>query len=94
MLAADARIGIAIDAASDAQATADGKVTTFVAATAPTAEAVGDLWLDSDDGNKLYRWSGSAWVALTVGTGAIAANAATEVVEFYDAAGVSYSNMG
>ena len=94
VLAADARIGIAIDAASDAQATADGKVTTFVAATAPTAEAVGDLWLDSDDGNKLYRWSGSAWVALTVGTGAIAANAATEVVEFYDAAGVSYSNMG
>lgn len=75
----DTRIGQAISDASDAQATADGKVTTFVAASAPTADAVGDLWLDTDDGNKLYRWSGSAWVALALGTGAIASNAATEV---------------
>ena len=75
----DTRIGQAVTAASDAQATADGKVVTFVATSAPTAEAVGDLWLDSDDGNKLYRWSGSAWVALAVGTGAIASNAATEI---------------
>jgi hypothetical protein len=93
VLAADTRIGQAITAASDAQATADGKVVTFVATSAPTAEGVGDLWLDSDDGNKLYRWSGSAWVALAVGTGAIAVNAATEVTEFFDATGVSYSNM-
>ncbi len=29
----------------------------------PTTErAVGDLWYDTDDGNKQYRWSGSAWV--------------------------------
>lgn len=58
----DDGISSAITAASDAQATADGKVTTFVSTTAPTAEAVGDLWIDSDDNNKLYRWSGSAWV--------------------------------
>ena len=58
----DDGISTAITAASDAQATADGKVTTFVSTTAPTAEAVGDLWIDSDDNNKLYRWSGSAWV--------------------------------
>lgn len=58
----DDAISTAITAASDAQATADGKVTTFVSTTAPTAEAVGDLWIDSDDNNKLYRWSGSAWV--------------------------------
>ena len=45
-----------------AQITADGKVTTFIQASAPTAEGTGDLWIDSDDGNKLYRWSGSAWV--------------------------------
>jgi hypothetical protein len=80
VIAADTRIGQAINDAADAQATADGKVTTFVAATSPTAEAVGDLWLDSADGNKLYRWSGAAWVALPVGTGAIASNAATEVL--------------
>ena len=24
----------------------------------------GDLWIDTDDGNKLYRWTGSAWVPL------------------------------
>jgi hypothetical protein len=58
----DDAISTAIAAASDAQATADGKVTTFVGTTAPTAEAVGDLWIDTDDNNKLYRWSGSAWV--------------------------------
>ena len=79
VLAADTRIGQAISDAADAQATADGKVVTFVATSAPTAEGVGDLWLDSDDGNKLYRWSGSAWVALAFGTGAIAANVATEI---------------
>jgi hypothetical protein len=63
-------------------------VATFVQTSAPTAEAVGDLWLDTDDGNKLHRWSGSAWVALPVGTGGIAANAATEVImDEYDFAG-------
>ena len=31
---------------------------------APTATATGDLWIDSNDNNKLYRWSGSAWVAV------------------------------
>jgi hypothetical protein len=93
VVAADTRIGDALDAASDAQATADGKVVTFVQTTAPTAEAVGDLWLDSDDGNKLYRWSGSAWVALPVGTAGIASNAATEITEFFDATGVFYSNL-
>lgn len=91
VLAADTRIGDALDAAADAQATADGKVVTFVQTTAPTAEAVGDLWLDSDDGNKLYRWNGTAWVALPVGTGGIAAGAATEVnVDEYDFAGATY----
>jgi hypothetical protein len=58
----DDGISTAIVAASDAQATADGKVTTFVSTSSPTAESIGDLWIDSDDNNKLYRWSGSAWV--------------------------------
>lgn len=60
--AQDAGIGAAISAAAGAQSTADGKVTTFYQAAAPTAEAVGDLWIDTDDSNKLYRWSGSSWV--------------------------------
>jgi len=75
----DAGITQALTDASNAQATADGKVVTFVQTTAPTAEGVGDLWMDSDDGNKVYRWSGAAWVAVPIGTGALGANAATEI---------------
>jgi predicted phage tail protein len=62
--AAASAAATAISDAADAQATADGKVVTFVQTSAPTAEGVGDLWVDSDDSNKLYRWSGSAWVAI------------------------------
>jgi hypothetical protein len=58
----DTLIQTAYTAAGDAQATADGKIVTFAQTTAPTAAAVGDLWVDTDDGNKLHRWSGSAWV--------------------------------
>lgn len=37
---------------------------TFVQGAAPTAENAGDLWFDSSDGYKQYRWSGSAWVSV------------------------------
>lgn len=60
----DSAIGTAIAAASNAQSTADGKVASFYQTSAPTAEGVGDFWIDTDDKNKLYRWSGSAWVAV------------------------------
>ncbi len=60
----DTDISQAIADAAAAQATADGKVVTFYQTTAPTAEGVGDLWVDTDDGNLLYRWSGSVWVAV------------------------------
>lgn len=60
-------------------ATANSKNRTFHQASAPTALAVGDLWLDSDDGNKAYRWDGSSWV-LTADT-RIAANEASITTE-------------
>jgi len=63
-------VGLVYLNAAEAQATADGKVTTFYQTSAPTAEGVGDLWVDTDDDNKLYRWSGSSWQAVT---GALAA---------------------
>ena len=56
----DAGIGIAISDAAGAQATADGKVTTFIRETSPTAEGVGDLWFKASTG-ELRRWSGSTW---------------------------------
>jgi hypothetical protein len=49
----------AITNAATAQSTADGKVTTFFSAAVPTSEAEGDLWIDLDDGNKLYRAASS-----------------------------------
>ena len=51
----------ALSKAAQAQATADGKVTTFYQATAPIAEGVGDLWVDSDNNNKYHRWNGIMW---------------------------------
>lgn len=59
----DAAIGQAITAASTAQATADGKIVSFYQDDPPTAGTVGDLWVDTNDSNRLYRWSGSAWVS-------------------------------
>jgi hypothetical protein len=38
------------------------KITTWYQAAAPTGATTGDLWLDTDDGNKLYRYNGATWV--------------------------------
>ena len=74
----------AIANAADAQATADGKVTSFFATSAPTAEGVGDLWFDTDDGNKVYRWNGSSWVVAqdqSIATAAAAAATAQSTAD-------------
>lgn len=45
----------------------DLKARTFIQPNAPTATAIGDLWIDSDDNNKLYRataTTNSNWVAV------------------------------
>lgn len=51
----------ALDAAGTAQAVADGKIITFAQSTMPTAESIGDLWIDTGNDNRLYRWDGSKW---------------------------------
>lgn len=56
----DASIGLALTAAAGAQATADGKVTTFVDEVAPIPEGLGDMWFKQSTG-ELRRWNGSAW---------------------------------
>lgn len=71
-LVRDAGIGTAISAAATAQSTADGKIVTFYQNEPPTAAAVGDLWIDTNDNNRLYRWSGSAWASARDGAIAIA----------------------
>lgn len=57
----DNSIAVALSAAQNAQATADGKITTFYQATAPTADSIGDIWIETDNGNLIYIWTGTVW---------------------------------
>lgn len=65
--AQDTRIATAIADASSALSTAQTKITTFFQTSQPTATTVGDLWIDTDDNNKPYRWNGSSWVTIRDG---------------------------
>ena len=60
---------------------ADGKTKVYRSATEPTGAEIndGDLWIDTDDGNKLYVRAGGVWVSAqdaSIGTAQAAANAA------------------
>ena len=59
---ADTDITLALQNAADAQATADGKITTFYQASNPIAEGIGDLWIDLDNNNKMHIWNGTGWL--------------------------------
>lgn len=48
--------------AAKAQATADGKITSFYQPDPPATASEGDLWFDTDDGNKPYVWQNGQWV--------------------------------
>lgn len=62
-----------------AQTTADGKNTVFYQASAPSTSGrkINDVWFDTDDGNRMHYWNGSAWAAQQFSTNAIAANSIT-----------------
>lgn len=64
----NANIQQALSDAADAQSTADAKIVTYAQPGQPTGATVGDLWIDTDDKNKLYRWNGTAWVDYRDGT--------------------------
>jgi hypothetical protein len=54
-----------------------GKNKTYYQTTAPTGGMLeGDLWVDTDDKNKMYRYTSGAWVSVQDGTIADAADAA------------------
>lgn len=66
-LVKDSSVSDAIRAAQSAQTTADGKIRTFYQVTQPSMtpnKDIGDLWVDTDDGNKLYRWDGYVWMPI------------------------------
>jgi hypothetical protein len=87
VLTEDAGIGQAISAAAGAQATADGKVTTYYQQATPPAPANGDLWIQPSASPRIVRrWvaSSSQWVEVanlvTQGADIGVANGATKNV--------------
>jgi hypothetical protein len=48
-----------------------GGILTYWQDPPPVASSVGDLWYETDNGNLLHRWSGSAWIPTPVGGAAI-----------------------
>ena len=60
----DNAIQTALSNAASAQSTADGKIVTFAQTSPPTATDIGDLWIDTDDNNKMYRWDGGVWISV------------------------------
>lgn len=81
-------------AISTAQNTADSKAKTFVAGSAPTASAVGDIWVDTANGNALKRWNGTSWADTTIASGAISAAVAVEASARAAADGSLYAKWG
>ncbi len=74
----DAGITEAIQKAQDAQTTADGKIVSFYQDNIPTNANVGDLWIDTNDGNKLYRFNGTNWISARDGSLALIDNVLDE----------------
>lgn len=69
VLSSDTRIAQALTDAAGAQATADGKIKTYLNTSAPTGTfALGDLWYNPTT-QELKRWNGSGWsdIVSTVG---------------------------
>lgn len=61
-----------------------GKGKVFIQSTPPTAEGIDDIWFDSDNDNSVYRWSGSAWMRVPLGTDALAPGATYAVLSDED----------
>lgn len=59
-----------------AQNAANAKATVFRQTTAPTYSGAANtaIWYDTDDGNRLYTWSGTVWTSTQLGNGAISPN--------------------
>ena len=59
--------------ATTAQTTANGKNAVYYQESKPTGGTykINDIWFDTNDGNKMYRWSGADWIAALFGVGAI-----------------------
>jgi hypothetical protein len=94
--AATAAAAAATSAATAAQTTADGKNRIYRQTTMPTTGpfAEGDLWFDTDDDNKFYRYTSGAFSAFTLGDGALASLSANKLTAgTIDASVITVSNI-
>ena len=94
--AAAAGAAAADAAATAAQTTADGKNKVYRQTAEPTGGtyAEGDLWFDTDDNNKIYRRTSSAWTAVQLGGEALAnINANKITAGSIDASVITVSNL-
>lgn len=93
--AASAAAAAAAAAATAAQTTADGKNRIYRQASQPSSGVEGDLWFDSDDDNKMYRYTSGSWaVAVQLGNNAIASLSASKLTAgTIDASVINVSNI-
>jgi hypothetical protein len=94
--AATSAAAAASAAASAAQTTADGKNKIYRQTTMPTTGpfSEGDLWFDTDDDNKFYRYTSGAFSAFSLGNNAIASLSATKLTAgTIDASVITVSNI-
>ena len=95
--AATAASAAAAAAAVAAQTTADGKNKIYRQTTQPSTGpfAEGDLWFDTDDDNKIYRYTSGSWgTAVTLGNNALASISANKITAgTIDASVITVSNI-
>ena len=93
----DAAIAAAQSAATAAQTTADGKNRVYRQTTQPTGGpfAEGDLWFDTDDDNRIYRYTSDSWgVAVPLGNNALGNLSANKITSgSIDASVITVSNL-
>lgn len=70
-----------------AQSTADSKAKVFYSNSMPTGSDfnTNDVWFDTDAGNRMYYWNGSAWAEKKFSTGALADSSITAALIAADA---------
>lgn len=92
----DTRADEAYTLANTAKVSADGKNKIYRQATQPSdgTYVVGDIWFDTSHSNKIYRYSGSAWVAVTLGDDALESLSASKLTAgTIDASIITVSNL-
>jgi hypothetical protein len=81
---------------ASALTSANGKNTIYRQTAQPTGGTyvTGDTWFDSDDNNKIYRYDGSAWVAVQLGGNGLANISANSITTgTIDASVITVSNL-